>query len=363
MNKPTITSSYVDLASTLLTEKKATKFFESISVLNKALENDHWEPRGEAKVGAGLKDFVKASEFSSHDGESHYNVEDEIENAMFYLLMFGITGSFSRREENLSLIEKNADMIASRMNLKKGRTANAVVSAVKLMIEVVRAVEYLNSIVKQGRLDLTSLSDKQIHTLSNSAVDVDIMSLRLAKIVYPVSIVKKDVHFANAERGRLKANAVVSRYVFAEVPRIEWEQGTRFGATGKDSHQCDACGKNIPSQTFVYLQATCKRTGDTLGLQFGTDCASRILNVKSEGVKGGLHGATETVDGEWSTTRNYYGFEFPESTDDILRELYEAINTEGKDVYDAIDVVEQKVEAIGKKYGQRTMVRIKPRQW
>lgn len=363
MNKPTITSSYVESASTLLSGKKVEKFLESISVVNRALENEYFEARGEVKVGAGLKDFVKASEFSSHNSEYHYSVDDEIENAMCGLLMLGLASKFTKQEESISLVEKNVDAIASRMNLKKGRTANAVVSATKLIIEVVKAVEYLNSIVKQSRLDLTSLSDKQIHTLSNSAVDVDIMSLRLAKIVYPVCIVKEEVHFANVERGRLKANAVTSRYVFAEVPSIEWEKGTRFGATGKDSHQCDACGKNIPSQRFVYLQATCKRTGDTLGLQFGTDCASRILNVKSEGVKGGLHGATETVDGEWSRTRNHYGFEYPECRDNMRAELYEAITTEEKDVYDAIDGVQERVEAIGKKYGQATMVRIKPRQW
>jgi hypothetical protein len=256
------------------------------------------------------------------------------------VLFYGF-GCFDKDVE-LDRMKNNMDEVKSiigKLKTKKGRTEDAIISAIDMMIEVKRAFDYLNSVVVQSKLDISSLSDRQRDTLSSSLVDIDFMSLRLAKIVYPVTIIPVDIEFATAENKNHRANACYSVNIFAQVPAIEWEQGTVFGATGKQGHQCDACGKNIPSQMFVFLQATCKRTGRTLGLQFGTDCAHRMLNVKSDGVRRGLNGVAETVDGEYYSARPSYPFTAPSNAKEVEKALKTAINTEEGSVWDRVDNV------------------------
>jgi hypothetical protein len=341
MNKPTITQSLVNSSATLLSGKSQQKFFASIDVLNRALDNDQWESRGQSKVEMGLRGFIKYSDFPSYGLSGWDHKTNKVESAMESVLFYGF-GVFDKDEE-LDRMKNNMDEVKSiiaKLKTKKGRTEDAIISAINMMIEVKRAFDYLNSVVVQSKLDISSLSDRQRDTLSSSLVDIDFMSLRLAKIVYPVTIVPVYPQFASAENKNHRATACYSVNVFAQVPAIEWEQGTIFGATGKQGHQCDACGKNIPSQMFVFLQATCKRTGRTLGLQFGTDCAHRMLNVKSDGVRRGLNGVAETVDGEYYTARPSYDFLFtPSNAKEVKRALETAINTEEGSVWDRVDNV------------------------
>lgn len=344
MNKPTITQSLVNSSATLLSTKGQEKFFASIDVLNRSLENDQWETRGQVKVESGLKNFIKDSDLPSY-GLGWQHVTSEVESAMKSVLCYGLS-SYSRDSE-LDTLKNNMDevkLVIANMKTKKGRTEDAIISAINMMIEINQAIDYLNSVVVQSKLDLSSLSDRQRDTLSSSLVDIDFMSLRLAKIVYPVTIVPEYPQFASAENKSYRATACYSVNVFAHVPAIEWEQGTIFGATGKQGHQCDACGKNIPSQMFVSLQATCKRTGRTLGLHFGTDCAQRMLNIKSDGVRRGLSGVAETIDGEsYYSARPSYEFFTPSNAEEVESALRTAINTEEGSVWD-------RVEAVGKNF-------------
>ena len=346
MNKPTITRSLVDAAATLLSAKSQEKFFASIDVLNRSLENDQWETRGQVKVESGVKNFIKYSDFPSYGLSGWQHKTNRVENAMEAVLYYGF-GSYSR-DAQLDILKNNMDEVKSlitKLKTKKGRTEDAIISAINVMSEINQAIKYLNSVVVQSKLDLSSLSDRQRDTLSSSCVDVDFMSMRLAKIVYPVTIIPAYPQFASAETKSHRATACYGVNIFAQVPAIEWEQGTIFGATGKGSHQCDACGKNIPSQMFVFLQATCKRTGRTLGLQFGTDCAHRMLNIKSEGVRRGLSGVTETVDGEsYYSARPSYEFSTPINADEVASALRTAISTEDGSVWG-------QVANVGKTFG------------
>jgi len=342
MNKPTITQSLVNSSATLLSGKSQQKFFASIDVLNRSLENDQWESRGQSKVIAGTNHFIKDSDLPSYGLSLRQHEKNKVEDAMHYVLWVGFN-SYIVIDSFIDTLKNNMDevkIIISKMKTKKGRTEDAIISAIMLMAEINQAIHYLNSVVVQSKLDISSLSDRQRDTLSSSLVDIDFMSLRLAKIVYPVTIVPVYPQFASAENKNHRATACYRVYIFAQVPAIEWEQGTVFGATGKQGHQCDACGKNIPSQMFVFLQATCKRTGRTLGLQFGTDCAHRMLNVKSDGVRRGLNGVAETVDGEYYTARPSYDFLYtPSNAKEVKRALETAINTEEGSVWDRVDNV------------------------
>jgi hypothetical protein len=143
------------------------------------------------------------------------------------------------------------------------------------------------------------LSPKVTTTLTDMGLDIDLPSIVPTKIgctwhhgIYPRT---REVTRYDSDRRRNvtttephpKGGELMYDHKREPVmlPRyfLDWTPGTLFGLSRYAHHDCEACGKTIPSGEFVAVEADCKANGH-VGLYFGRDCASNIFGVKDAGM-------------------------------------------------------------------------------
>jgi hypothetical protein len=136
------------------------------------------------------------------------------------------------------------------------------------------------------------LSPKVTKTLKELNLDIDMSSIKPAKINY--RLVPARYSPFNTKEQKLFGKVIVnetrngSKYSMLERDYyIDWTKGIVHGQSRFTHHtgHCEACGKNIPSWTFVPLEAKDKKSGQLVSLLAGCDCAKNIFGVKDIGIE------------------------------------------------------------------------------
>jgi hypothetical protein len=119
------------------------------------------------------------------------------------------------------------------------------------------------------------LSPRVTATLKECNLDVDLPSIKLAKIDFRWVRAYEDGKPAFRKDGKPR----MEKCYF-----VEWSQGIKHGCSRfADGGHCEACGKRIPSQRYVPIEATCKKQG-LISMWIGCDCAKNIFGIKDAGI-------------------------------------------------------------------------------
>jgi hypothetical protein len=162
--------------------------------------------------------------------------------------------------------------------LVRGKQTIAFINAwVALCAEKVQAVELLDEARPLPVITEIGLSPRVTTTLKEMSLDVDLPSIKMAKIS------KRMVPGHSRTTGEPLLNRDGTPHL---VPQyyVDWTPGTQMGRSRFNSG-CQACGKSIPSGMFVPIEADDLKSGDHIGLWIGCDCARNIFGVKDIGVE------------------------------------------------------------------------------
>ncbi len=157
-----------------------------------------------------------------------------------------------------------------------------------LCIEKKTARFFLDSVRPLPVVTAIGLSPKVTKTLKDMNLDIDLPTIKPAKIAYRV-IAKLNMNFRSKEYGQIMMGTSDndSKYSLVDYdPYVKWSEGIVHGQsrfTHRTGH-CEACGKNIPSWRFVPVEAFDKTSKKLVSFLLGCDCAKNIFGIKDIGV-------------------------------------------------------------------------------
>lgn len=168
--------------------------------------------------------------------------------------------------------------ISPVVGARKGLVAPEVVEA---WIALCNAAHTLRKQLDAARpkpvVTAIGLSPKVTKTLQECELDIDLPTIKPAEIeAFQVPVYRDGQPVLKADG----TPATETAY------RVKWSKGIKLGVSRFADDGCEACGKSIPSQRFVPIEASCKRLG-LIGMWVGCDCAANIFGVKDKGISKG----------------------------------------------------------------------------
>lgn len=260
-----LSQKHIDNVTKALSGKRLEKLKNSINIINESLSKGGWVLRGSVKARAGFYQglFSSLVDFDRNYGDDK---EDSPSN-LYRCLKYGIAVSESSLKHLPKfLVDKyGKDFFESWLALCKEKD---------------EAIEWLNELRPLPVITAIGLSPKVTLTLTEMNLDLDLSSIRLADIV-PERIKARDNH------GNLLLDKKTGEQLWTIIYKIKWTEGivhntSRFA--NLPCH-CHACGKYIPSQRFVPIEAKDKRTNKIISLWIGQDCSKNIFGIKDIGVE------------------------------------------------------------------------------
>jgi hypothetical protein len=241
----------VATVSAFLNGNRREKFLASVKVLNDSLAQGGWITRGSVKAQSGFYQGLA----TKLDQAGHFE--------LYMCLRFGqvrFTGEVPDKD-----IEDCG--VPSRVGQ----------AWVALCREVKAARQELDLARPLPKITAIGLSPKVTATLTECNLDLDINTIRLAKIDF--KLVQDRDEKTRALKFDRDGNPVMIRlYFVAWTPGIKHSL-SRFAQGG----HCHACGKFIPSCRFVPVEATCKRNG-LVSMLLGCDCSRNIFGIQDVGI-------------------------------------------------------------------------------
>lgn len=256
--------SLIDAVAFVLRGKKLEKFLGSCVVLNQSLALGGWIKRGRAAAGKGF--YQGLGRFEGVDDVFPHG--HELNRPAFALRMCLNYGQPGVTLEQLWRLRQNERVAAI---LGKTHTSEAVTAWVGLCLQAGASFKALDAARPLPVITAIGLSPKVTATLKECALDLDISSIKLAKIDSKVI---------------LATNPKTGKVVEVTVYFVVWSNGivhnrSRFARGGR----CHACGKSIPSGRFVPVEAYDNASEDLVSMWLGCDCAKNIFGIQDVGVQ------------------------------------------------------------------------------
>jgi hypothetical protein len=246
--------------------KRLEKFLASVQNINDSLDAGGWIPKASRSADSG---------FYQGCGIDSRNIEREHREFFPLYMTLAYGSSFDKRERTKPLEELL--LLLDKKTLKK-HSIEFVKAWVALSEQKDRAIAYLNDLRPLPVLTEIGLSPKVTTTLKEMNLDIDLPSIKLAKInFYFIPMInlktREQVYGRNGE-------CLLDKEYY-----VEWSEGiqhrkSRFNRNG----YCQACGKNIPSGRFVPIEAHDKKSNNLVSFWVGCDCAKNIFGIKDEGI-------------------------------------------------------------------------------
>lgn len=238
-----------------LTGKRRQKFLDSVNVINVSLAQEGWTPRGSSKAHSGF-------------GQGLATLKGPTPRDEFELYMCVQYGQGNRLKEVPS--DEQITKLYPKVPL------SVVRAWIELCVEKHNAFELLNAARPVPVITAIGLSPKVTATLTECGLDLDLPSIRMAKIEHYDQPAFNDDGTPKFHKNGERA--------MDRIYYVAWSEGikhmrSRFAVAGG----CEACGKRIPSRLFVPIEATCKKQG-LISMWLGCDCARNIFGVKDVGL-------------------------------------------------------------------------------
>jgi len=256
----------IEIISKSLKGKRLQKFLESISIINESLQQQGWIKRGSVKSKSGFSQGI-LSHLKSNEVFDNFDKSDE-SHKIYMCFKYGFPGASIN-----SLKSLNKDLFLKYpLDFYK--------AWIELCNEREEAVDLLNSFRPIPEISHIGLSPKVTATLVEMNLDLDIQSIKMPKIVPEIIPVtdSQGLHLKNPKTGKP---------LFKTIYKIEWSKNIQHNKSrfSEDIRCCQACGKNIPSQRFVPVEAFDKKSSQLISMWLGQDCAKNIFGIKDAGVQ------------------------------------------------------------------------------
>lgn len=284
--------------STAFTGKKLEKFMASVQVINDSLAQGSWVPRGAAKAGSGFYQGIAKAFLRNTEGWTHAvpvgSVEGDCVNAVESLLNYGKwrmpskDGGYPELRKATKTKMPKTDKGVIDLGLKvlrqytKIKASDELIHAwAELIEEVDQIFEVLDNARPVPKITAIGLSPKVTMTLKECNLDLDLPSIRPAKLeartrqLQKWNKIAKAMELIFAKDGK---PVMETYYIVVWTPGILHNQ-SRFKSG------CQACGKWIPSGRYVPVEARDKKSGNLISMWLGCDCARNIFGIKDEGVE------------------------------------------------------------------------------
>lgn len=257
------------------------KFDESVEVLNISAAMGGWTPRGSVKAQSGFyqgcgismpdtSSYMKTGKILNGPyGEYEEQVPNPYHEASFALLMCLKYGSAVGCSVDHIVAMLETMLHPKTSKLVRGKHSMPFISAwVALCNQKYELSQALTEARPLPVITKIGLSPKVTATLKEMNLDINLSSITMAEIKYREVLQKN-------KKGE---------DVLVKVPYVKWTPGTRFGRS-RFHEGCQACGKRIPSNMYVPIEADDLKSGDHCGFWIGCDCARNIFGVQDIGIE------------------------------------------------------------------------------
>lgn len=246
----TLDATLVAAIASHLNGARLKKFQASVEILNTSLAQGGWVIRGSIKAQSGFYQGL----YSKHARHANHQID--------MCLSYGHPVSPER------LAEFQDKLSATEL------------AWVRLCNEKAAAFTKLNAARPLPKITAIGLSPKVTKTFQECNLDIDVNSIKLAKIEereFQVQARDKDNRPRFDEHGE-PVMMTMTIYI------VVWTPGILFNKSRFAYNDCQACGKAIPSRRLVPIEATCRKNG-LVALLVGCDCARNIFGVQDIGVE------------------------------------------------------------------------------
>jgi len=264
-----LSENLVNVMRSFLKGAKLAKFNASVDIINQSLAQGAWISRGSVKAGAGFGNGITAHiNFKKGYGLDASKAEDDAWELAFCLNYGQAQNADLDIDSAISILRaaKNHKDKAYRLP-----SDEVIKTWVALCAEKELACKFLDIARPVPVITEIGLSPKVTKTLKDMNLDIDLASIRPAKIV--VEYVESFDKY--------------NKPILVAVFRVEWTKGIVHGQSRFADHGCNchACGKYIPSGQFVPIEAMDNKSGNLVAMWIGRDCASNIFGVKDVGLE------------------------------------------------------------------------------
>lgn len=260
--------------------KRLEKFNNSIAILNESLAQEEWVKFGHKKAHSGFYqglwgyvDFQRTSYSKDANGKA--------EEAAWHLMMtlsYGRTFCFGH-DLNTAIKTLRSSKGRDGEPTKVKATDEQISAWVDLCNEREKAYEFLDEARPKPILTAIQLSPKVTKTLQGMNLDIELPSIKMAKIVAKQRQARDKKGNLMFDGGILGGDPIMETYYV-----VEWTPGIQHNRS-RFVEGCQACGKHIPSGRFVPVEAKDKKSGNLISLWLGCDCADNIFGVKDIGIE------------------------------------------------------------------------------
>jgi hypothetical protein len=252
----------ISIVSGFLSGARKAKFQAGVQVLRDSIASGQWIPRGGVKVNSSLYQGLvsKLPPRSTYDESPVGTPQWSDFNSLESCLKFGSV--------------YDGDQTIDPQLLKVPEPVQ------RAWFHCCRGMRNLSKLLDQQRpkpvLTEVGLSPKVTKTLMEMELDIDLKTIKVPPVEKIGETQSKD----------RQGNPMFlhGKPVMEPIYKVMWEPGTKFGMSRFSDlpEHCEACGKRIPSNMYVPIEAQCRKHG-YVGLLIGTDCARNIFGVKDKG--------------------------------------------------------------------------------
>lgn len=263
-----LSNSYIENINTFLKGKKQEKFLKSVITINESLSQNTWVKRGTVTGNSGFYQGLIKTPFSlRYDG---YEVGTELWHEMNKFERCINYGEYSEGidiQKCYNLLKDARNKDETKYKLKA--SFEIVESWILLCKEKKEAYEYLASSKPLPIFEKLTLSPRVKKTLNEMNLDIDLATITYPEVERKEKIIEKD-------------NKKIKEVFY----KIIWPEGIKHNQSRFSDKVCNchACGKYIPSGTFVPLYAKDRKSNKLVSLLLGRDCAYNVFKVKDVGI-------------------------------------------------------------------------------
>jgi hypothetical protein len=284
-----LNATLVVTVSAALKGKRLEKFQASIEIIHASLAQGGWTPRGSVKAQAGLTGITSArlglgglypeGQYTPHaDGTNHRTERHPLCDTARDLTWTLSGGCLHGDPAALLALLSEPEVVQC---LRAAKVSVAAAGAwIRLLAEIKEASTLLDAARPLPRITAIGLSPKVTATLQECNLDLDLASIKPAKIDF------FDTQKLDAKTGAPVYHERKQKWTMERVYFVAWTPGIRHGRSrfASRGRGCHACGKTIPSGRFVPIEALDRKSGEMVSMWLGCDCAENIFGIKDVGV-------------------------------------------------------------------------------
>lgn len=257
----------IDVVAAHFKGKRKSLFEDSIAVIRESVARGAWVKRGHQRADKGINKGLAAGKHLNSPGLRY---DDPRHNAMYRVYTAIEFGYHIRGEDLAEATDEDLRAMAPTVLVEVARAWLRLMVAMREICADLDASRPLPVYTEIG------LSPKVTATMQDIGLDLDLSSRRMAPID------SRWVQARNPETFEPIFDANGSPRMI-KVYFVKWPDGTVFGSSRFADRDCEACGKTIPSRSFVPILID-NKAGKPHGFWFGCDCARNIFGIKDVGI-------------------------------------------------------------------------------